>query len=321
MRAAVRSVYGGSEVLAVQEVDRPELRDTDVLVRVRAASVNPADVFFLTGEPRMLRLLTGLTRPRSSGVGADFAGEIVEVGSEVSKWSVGDEVYGEGPQGSFAQFSRVNQDLVALKPTRLTFAQAAALPMTAVTALQGWRAAGLTAGQSILVIGASGGVGTIAVQLAVDAGATVTGVCSSANVALVRSLGAATVIDYSQHRVVDGTDRFDVILDLVGNYSLRELRRILAPGGTLVLCSGAGGKVLGPLPRIARAAVLSLFTKGTMKTFAATANHVDLETIAELVDARRLEPVIDSIHSLDDVAHAIDIVQGGHARGKVVIEL
>ena len=242
MRAAVRSVYGGSEVLAVQEVDRPELRDTDVLVRVRAASVNPADVFFLTGEPRMLRLLTGLTRPRSSGVGADFAGEIVEVGSEVSKWSVGDEVYGEGPQGSFAQFSRVNQDLVALKPTRLTFAQAAALPMTAVTALQGWRAAGLTAGQSILVIGASGGVGTIAVQLAVDAGATVTGVCSSANVALVRSLGAATVIDYSQHRVVDGTDRFDVILDLVGNYSLRELRRILAPGGTLVLCFGSRGQ-------------------------------------------------------------------------------
>ncbi len=320
MRAAVRSVYGGSDVLSIEEIDRPTLRPTDVLVRVRAASVNPADVFFLTGEPRMIRLMSGPTRPRSRGVGADFAGEIVEVGTDVSKWSVGDEVYGEGPQGSVAEYSRVSQEHVALKPTRLDFAQAAALPMTAVTALQGLRAANLDAGQSILVIGASGGVGSMAVQLAADAGARVTGVCSTANVELVRSLGATTVVDYVRDDFVAGDERFDVIFDLVGNRSLLELRRVLAPGGTLVLCSGAGGRWLGPLPRIARAALLSVFTKGTMKTFAATPNHTDLATIAGLVDARRLEPVLDSIHSLDQTARAFDIVRGGHARGKVVIE-
>jgi NADPH:quinone reductase-like Zn-dependent oxidoreductase len=320
MRAAVRSVYGASDVLSIAEIDRPVLRPTDVLVRVRAASVNPADVFFLTGEPRMIRLLTGLTRPRSPGVGADFAGEIVEVGAEVTTWSVGDEVFGEGPQGSIAEFARVSQDLVARKPARLDFAATAALPMAAVTALQGLRAANLQPGQSMLVIGASGGVGSMTVQLAADAGAIVTGVCSTANVELVRSLGATTVVDYSREDFVTGDARFDVILDLVGNRSLRDLRYVLAPGGTLVLSSGAGGRWLGPLPRIARAALLSVFTKGTMKSFAATPNHTDLATIAGLVDARRLEPVLDSIHSLDETARAFDIVARGHARGKVVIE-
>ncbi len=321
MRAAVRSVYGGSDVLSIAQIDRPTVRPTDVLVRVRAASVNPADVFLLTGEPRMIRLMTGLARPRSSGVGADFAGEIVEVGSEVSTWSVGDEVYGEGPQGSFAEFARVRQELVARKPARLDFVKAAALPMAAITALQGFRAANLEPGQSVLVIGASGGVGSMAVQLAAHAGARVTGVCSTANVELVRSLGATTVVDYVREDFVAGDARFDVILDLVGNRSLRELRRVLAPGGILVLSSGAGGRWLGPLPRIARAALLSVFTSGTIKGFAATPNHTDLETIAGLVDARRLEPVLDSIHSLEETARALDIVRNGHARGKVVIEL
>ena len=321
MRAAVRSIYGSSDVLTIEEIEPPSIGDDEVLVEVRAASVNPADVFMLTGEPRIVRLAAGLRRPRARGVGADFAGVITEVGAKVSGFSVGDEVFGEGPQGSFAEYRRVNQKHIAIKPDGVTFENAAALPMAGGTALTILRAARIARGQRVLVIGASGGIGSFAVQLAVSNGADVTGVCSTANVDLVRSLGAKEVFDYTKENFVQAGEKWDVILDLIADRTLAELCSVLAPNGTLVLCSGSGSKWFGPLGRMAAGGLRSMLTKARIVSPAASPNNADLSTLAELAASGAISPVIDRVVPLGEIRQALDRVHSRRARGKVVISI
>ncbi len=323
MRAVIHACYGTSEVLRLARIGRPVPADDEVLVRVHAAALNPLDVHEMTGRPYVMRLSSGFGRPAEVRAGVDFAGTVEAVGRTVTRWSVGQDVFG-ARSGALADYVVVReQRLIAAKPAQLSFEEAAALPIAATTALQGLRdAGGLRAGHQVLINGASGGVGSFAVQIAKALGAEVTGVCSTRNVALVRTLGADHVIDYTQNDFTERPERYDLILDNVGNHSLRDTRRALKPGGTLVLIGGPKRDPwLGPLGRSLLAVLSAPFVEANVTTMLARLDPDDLQTLAAMAGAGTLKPVIDRRYRLDEVAAAIDYVAQGHARGKVVVTL
>jgi NADPH:quinone reductase-like Zn-dependent oxidoreductase len=305
MRAIVGTEYGGPERLVLREIDRPQLEPDSVLVRVHAASVNPYDWHVMRGTPYFVRLASGLRRPKRTVPGGDVAGVVEAVGEDMTAFRVGDEVFGMCA-GSFAEYVRGREKNLVPKPASLTFEQAAALPGAGITALQALRdSGGVQPGQRVLINGASGGIGTFAVQIAKSFDAHVTGVCSTRNLELVRSLGADEVIDYTSDDFT--LERYDLIVDLVGNRSLRELRRATAPGGTAVL-------VAGPIVR----PMVALVRRG-LRPFVTRPRTEDLLALKDLVDAGKLMPVIDRTYAFADVPEAIAYSEAGHARGKVMI--
>jgi 2-desacetyl-2-hydroxyethyl bacteriochlorophyllide A dehydrogenase len=323
MQAIVHRQYGTPDVLALEEVERPVPGEEDVLVRVHAAGVSVGDHHIITGKPYLVRLspFGGLPRPRNRVPGAAMAGRVEAVGAKVTSFRPGDEVFGDAARGAFAEYVVVPARLLAPKPGNLSFEEAAAVPWAA-TALQGLRdAGGLKAGQRVLINGASGGVGTWAIQIAKALGATVTAVCSTRNVEKVRALGADEVLDYTQVDFVQGGARFDVMLDLVGNRSLSDCQRALTPKGTYVACSGGGGDWVGPLPRLAGLLFSSLFTRQKLKTFVMAPNQNDLVFLKELVEAGKARPIIERRHALSEVAEALKHVGEGHAQGQTVIRI
>jgi NADPH:quinone reductase-like Zn-dependent oxidoreductase len=323
IKAVVQLCYGSSDVLKMAELPKPTPGENEVLVRVRAASINPANWHELTGEPYLVRPTMGIGAPSNTRFGTDYAGVVEAVGSNVTKFMVGDEVFG-ARTGSMAEYVTANADRsIVLKPANITFEQAAAIPIAAITALQGLRDHGrLQPGQKVLINGASGGVGTFAVQIAKALGAEVTGVASTRNVELVQSLGADHVIDYTKENFTEMPERYDLILDNVGNHSVLDTRRALTPNGTLVLVSGPkDNSWLGPLSRVGELMLMSLFVSHEMKFFIAQLNPGDLEVMAELVGTGKVTPAIDRQYSFDEVAAATAYLGEGHARAKVVVTL
>src|SRR5437868_6199032 len=325
MKAIVYCDYGLTN-LKLENVEKPVPNDDQVLVRVRAASVNPYDWHFIEGTPKILRLMgVGLRKPKDTRVGVDFAGTVESVGKNVTNFKPGDEVFG-GKGGAFAEYvcPRAHR-AVALKPANVTFEQAASVNIAGVTALQAVRDKGkVEAGQKVLINGASGGVGTFAVQIAKSFGADVTGVCSARNADLVRSLGADHVIDYAKDDFTKGEQRYDVILDNVANHSLSECRRVLTPKGKYVMIGGGGANeqgFLGVMARPLKAMVLSPFISQQMGMMMADANQKDLTVLANMMETGKLKPVIDRTYKLDQVPEAIRYLEEGHARGKVIISV
>jgi NADPH:quinone reductase-like Zn-dependent oxidoreductase len=313
--------YGSPDVLELQEVDKPVVKDDEMLVRVRAASANPADWHFMRGLPYVMRPQSGLRKPKSSRLGHDIAGQVEAVGKDVTGFRPGDDVFGSVGAGGFAEYTSVSEGFLVLKPANLTFEQAAAVPLAALTALQGLRDAGqVQPEQKVLIIGASGGVGTFAVQIAKSFGADVTGVCSTRNVEMVRSLGADHVIDYTQEDFTQSGQEYDLIFQLAGTSSPSDCRRALTPKGTLVLSSGdSEGRWIGPVDRVIQAIVLSPFVSQKLGSFLMKPTKDDLQFLKELIEAGNLTPVIDRTYSLSEVPEAIRYLEEGHARGKVVI--
>jgi NADPH:quinone reductase-like Zn-dependent oxidoreductase len=321
MRAIVHPRYGAPDVLGFEEVERPVPGDDDVLVRVHAAGASVGDHHVVSGTPYLIRLspFGGLPRPRNRVPGTALAGRVEAVGAKVTTFRPGDEVFGQAGSGAFAEYVVVPARLIAPKPSNLSFEEAAAVPW-AVTALQGLRdAGGLKAGQRVLINGASGGVGTWAVQIAKALGASVTAVCSTHNVEMVRALGADEVVDYTKEDFVAGGARFDLMLDTVGNRSLSECRSVLVKRGTYVACSGGGGDWFGPLFRLVGMLVVSLFTSQKLTTFVASPSQEDLLALKELVEAGKAKPVIERRYLLSEVADALRHVGEGHAHGQTVI--
>jgi NADPH:quinone reductase-like Zn-dependent oxidoreductase len=322
MKAIVHCEYGSPDVLELKDVETPVPNDNQLLVRVRAVAVNPLDLT-ITG-PLALRPMSGLRKPKETRVGVDYSGTVEAVGKNVTNFKPGDEVFG-GKTGSFAEHICVLADrAVVAKPSNVTFEQAAAVPVAAITALQGLRDKGhIQPGQKVLVNGASGGVGTFAVQIAKSFGAEVTGVCSTRNVDLVRSIGADHVIDYTKEDFTNGTEHYDLIFDLVCNHSFAERRRVLTPHGICVMAGigGAGwhdgilGKIVGELYAIAR----SRFIEQKFVAYIASFNQKDMMTLAELLQSGKIKPVIDRTYKLSEVSKALWYLQEGHARGKVVL--
>jgi NADPH:quinone reductase-like Zn-dependent oxidoreductase len=321
MKAIVQDRYGSPDVLELKEIDKPVAKDNEVLVRVQAASANPADWHLMRGDPYIARLQMGLLKPKNKVLGRDVAGTVEAVGKNATQFQPGDEVYAEADTGSFAEYTCVSKDVVGLKPANLTFEQAAAVPLAAVTALQGLRDVGqVQPMQKVLIIGASGGVGTFAVQIAKRFGADVTGVCSTRNVEMVRSLGADHVIDYTQEDFTQGGQKYDLIFQLAGTRSPLDYRRALTPKGTLVLTSGeSSGHLIGPVGRIIKAVLLSPFVSQKLGSFLAKPSKDDLQFLKELIEAGKVTPVIDRTYPLREVPEAIRYLEEGHARGKVVI--
>jgi NADPH:quinone reductase-like Zn-dependent oxidoreductase len=321
MKAIVRDRYGSADVLDLRDIDRPVVGDDEVLVRVCAAGVDQGVWHVLAGLPYPIRLAGyGLRAPKNPVLGADVAGMVEAVGDGVTRFQPGDEVFGIA-KGSFAEYARASEDKLAPKPANLTFEQAAVVAISGLTALQGLRDhAHVCPGQKVLIVGASGGVGTYAVQVAKVFGAHVTGVCSTTKVDLVRSLGAERVIDYTREDFADGQQRYEVILDVGGNASLSRLRRALTPKGTLVIVGGeTDGRWLGGTDRQLRALVLSRFVGQKLGTFVSRENHEDLMVLKELIEAGKITPVIDRAYPLSDVPDAIRCMREGRARGKLVI--
>jgi NADPH:quinone reductase-like Zn-dependent oxidoreductase len=323
MKAIVQHTYGSTDVLELGDIDRPEIADDEVLVRVHAAGVDRGVWHVMAGLPYPLRLAGyGLRTPKNPVPGTDMAGVVEVVGKNVTRFQPGDEVFGIG-KGTFAEYTRVLENKLAPKPANLTFEQAAVVAVSGSTALQGLRDHGqVRPGQKVLIIGASGGVGTYAVQLAKAFGAEVTAVCSTTKVDLVRSLGADHVIDYMREDFAAGEQRYDVILDIGGNASLSRLRSVLSPTGTLVIAGGeTGGRWLGGSDRQIRAVLLSRFVGQTLRTFINSENHEDLIVLAGLIESGKVAPVIDRRYPLAEAPKAIRYLLEGHARGKVVITI
>ncbi|MEV4141206.1 NAD(P)-dependent alcohol dehydrogenase [Dactylosporangium sp. NPDC049742] len=323
MKAIVQDRYGPSDVLRVGEVEPPAAGDGEVLVRVHAASVNARDWHVMRGDPYVARMAFGLGAPKVRVRGTDFAGRVEAVGAGVTRFRPGDEVYGE-VDAAFAEYVRVPAaGAVDRMPANVTFEQAAAVPLAGNTALMGLRdEAGVRPGQRVLVNGASGGVGTFAVQLAKAFGAHVTGVCSTRNVDLVRSLGADRVIDYTVADFVREGGPYDVVFDLVGNRSLAEFRRVLTPTGTLVLSGGGvseGGSLFGPVGLITRGRVVSRFVRHRVRVLTAVPGRENLATLRELIESGAVTPVIDRTFPLGEAAEAVRYLEMDHARAKVVI--
>lgn len=320
MKAIVHNTYGSPDVLELQEIDKPDPTDDEVLVRVRAASVNPADWYGVTGTPYVGRVLMGLRKPKSSSVRIDFAGTVEAVGRDVTEFRPGDEVFGRS--GAFAEYVCVRADgALALKPANLTFEQAAAVPVAALTALQGLRDKGqLQPGQKVLINGASGGVGTFAVQIAKALGAEVTGVCSTRNVDLARSLGADHVIDYTHEDFTRSDRRYDLMLDVAGSRSWSACRRVLNPQATLVIVGAPkGNRLLGPLGHIVRVRLAALRSSQKVVFFVAKIDKADMVVLRELLEAGKVTPVIDRRYELSEIADALRYLGEGHAQGKVVL--
>ncbi|HEV3100494.1 MAG TPA: NAD(P)-dependent alcohol dehydrogenase [Candidatus Udaeobacter sp.] len=324
MKAIVRCDYGLAN-LKLAEIEKPTPKDDQILVRVRAASVNPYDWHFVEGTPKIMRAMgVGLRKPKDIQLGVDFAGTVEAVGKNVTQYKPGDDVFG-GREGAFAQYvCRRAVGSVALKPAGLTFEQAAAINIAGITALQGVRDKGkVQPGQKVLINGASGGVGTFAVQLAKNFGAEVTGVCSTRNVELVQSLGADHVIDYTKEDFTKGDQKYDVVLDNVANHSLSECRRVLTPNGIYVLIGGGGVNeqgFVGALGKALNAAIYSRFVKQKMGMMMADPSTKDLTLLADMMQSGKIKPVIDRTYkSLSEVPDAIRYLEEGHARGKVVI--
>ena len=323
MKAIVYEKYGSPDVLQLQEIDKPVVNDDDILVRVRAVGANPYDWHFMRGKPYMMRLISGLFKPKSYSMGIDLAGQVEAVGKNVTRFRPGDEVFGELPmmRSSFAEYVCVSEDSVELKPANLTFEQAAAVPMAGFTALQGLRDKGqIQPGHKVLINGASGGVGTFAVQIAKSFGAEVTGVCSTRNVDIVRSIGADQVIDYTQDDFTQSGQRYDLMFDNVGNRSLSDCRRVLSPRGVYVTVGApVGGDWIGPQIWLFKVLLASLVGSRKMVSFLAKPNKEDLLVLKELLEAGKVTPVIDRHYKLSEVPEAIRYLEEGHAQGKVVI--
>ncbi len=323
MKAIVQDVYGTADVLALRDVPRPVPGDGEVLVRVRAAGVDQGVWHLMTGLPYLIRLFGfGLTKPKVPVRGREVAGVVEAVGTGVTRLQVGDEVFGTC-EGSFAEYVCAKEDRLARKPRNLTFEEAAASPISGVTALQAVRDAGeVTVGEKVLVIGAGGGVGSFAVQIAKAFGADVTGVCSTGKMDLVRSLGADAVIDYTKDLFPAGGKLYDVIVDTAGNRPLSLLRRILAPRGTLVIVGGErGGKLTGGFERSLGAPLVSLFSRQKFTAVVSKETHLDLEALTALIEAGSVAPAVDKVFSLAEAPGAVRYLREGRSRGKVVVRV
>lgn len=322
MKAIVQDGYGSPDILRLEDVETPTPADDEVLLRVHAASVFIGDWHVMSGLPYLGRTAFGLRRPKARVRGQDVAGRIEAVGKDVIGFEPGDDVFGVC-DGSFAEFATARTDRLAPKPASLTFEQAATVPITGCTALQGLRDVGKVGrGQKVLIIGAAGGVGSFAVQIAGAFGAHVTGVCSTSKVELVRSIGADEVIDYTREEFADSGERYDVILDTAGNRSVSHLRRALAPKGTLVIGGGeGGGRWIGGIQRQLGALVLSPFVSQRLATFIAKPNSDDLLALSDAIETGRVTPLIDSTYQLSEVPDAIRYLEEGHTRGKIVITI
>jgi NADPH:quinone reductase-like Zn-dependent oxidoreductase len=320
MQAIVQDSYGAASVLRAREIEKPVIGDREVLIRVRAAGVNPADWAIVSGLPYIARPIYGLRKPKNIVRGTDVAGTVEAIGSGVTRFKPGDEVFGWS-NGSYAEYTAAAEDSLALKPANLTFEQAAAVPMAGLVALQAIRDHGkVEPGQKVLINGASGGIGTFAVQIAKALGADVTGVCSARNIEMVRSIGADRVIDYMKEDFTKSGLQYDFILDNVSNHSLTDLRRVLTPTGTLIPNGGGfDNRWLASGGRIVRAALLFQFGDQTLGNFLVSSNHADLVVLADLIQAGKVTPVMDRTYPLSETAQAIDHVGKGHARGKIAI--
>jgi NADPH:quinone reductase-like Zn-dependent oxidoreductase len=321
MQAIVYHRYGTTDVLALEEIPIPAPAQDQVLIRVHAASVNPYDWHFLRGTPSIIRLLVGLRRPKSPRLGADVAGTVESVGSKVAPFKPGDAVFGVA-KGSFAEYACATVSQLAVKPQELSFQQAACLPIAGITALQGVRDKGrVQAGQTVLINGAAGGVGTFAVQIAKSLGAHVTSVCSTRNTELLRSIGADEVIDYTREDFARSAHHYDLLFDLVGNRSLGDYLRAVQPRGTYISCGGGGPdrSSIDMLARLIQNAIRSRFVSQKMPGLLAKINREDLAILADLVREGTVIPVIDRTYPLRETAEAVRHVEAGHVRGKVVI--
>lgn len=317
MRAIVFDRYGSPDVLQLKEIDVPVPEDNQVLVRVQAASVNPLDWHRMRGQPYLMRAGEGLTKPKNDGLGADLAGRVEAVGKDVSQFQPGDEVFGMSIR-TLAEYASVSEEGLVLKPANLTMEQAAAVPVGAITALQGLRDKGeLQLGQKVLINGAAGGVGTFAVQIAKSIGAEVTGVCSTRNVEMVRSIGADDVIDYTREDFTRGGNLYDLIFDCAGNRSFSDCRRVLKPKGILVVV----GAFDRPLLRAVKALLISPFVSQKLVPFLSKRSKEDLILLKELIESGKVSPVIDRRYPLSEVPEAMGYLEARHARGKVVITI
>jgi NADPH:quinone reductase-like Zn-dependent oxidoreductase len=327
MKAIVCHGYGAPhDVLRSADVEEPEVTDEGVLVRVRAASVNPADWHLIRGTPYIARLQVGLRKPSFRVPGCDVTGQVTAVGKNVTTLQPGDEVFGSPflrGFGAFAERVSVSTDLLGRKPANLSFVQAAAVPLAASTALQALRDQGpVEPGDKVLIVGASGGVGTFAVQIAKSLGAEVTGVCGTTNTDMVRSLGADHVIDYTREDFTESGQRYDLILQLAGTASASDCRRALAPKGTLILNSGeSGGHWIGAFGRVLKAKSLTPFVSQKMVTFTVKPNMKDMEVLKQLIESGEVTPVIDRTYSLSEVPEALRYLEEGRTRGKTVIRV
>lgn len=319
MKAARYTRYGPPEVVQIVDAEKPVPKDDEVLIKVRAASVNPYDWHFMRGDPYPIRIPAGgLHGPKDPRLGADVAGQVEAVGKSVAQFKVGDEVFG-CCKGAFAEYACAPPARLALRPANVSAEHAAAIPIAAMTALQALRDK-VQSGQKVLVNGAAGGVGTFGVQLAKTFGAMVTGVCSTRNVEMVRSIGAERAIDYTQQDFAKEAERYDMVLDCVGNRSLAEFRRILQPRGVYVGAGGSSDKwMLDPMSRAVRQIVLSWFGRKKLSGVLANINTADLALVGDLVKAGKVTPVIDRRYPLTEIREAIGYIEEGHARGKVVI--
>ena len=325
MKSVVYSKYGSAEVLEISEIPIPTISENQVLIKVHAVSINPADWHFMRGMPYLIRLQSGLFRPKNGSFGLDMAGVVETVGANVSEFKVGDEVYGES-KGALSEYAVLSKNSLAMKPANLNYEEAAAVPMAGFTAIQALRdKAKVKAGQRVLIVGASGGVGTFAVQIAKAFGADVTGVCSTGNVALVKSIGADRVIDYTNEDFFGGVDKYDVIVQTAGNYTLKQLRSALKFDGTLVQAGDSSGVeavfgmgfVLGMLKTL----VISKMSKQEIPAFIAKRSKSDLIALTDLIESGKVSPIIDRRYPMAEVAEAVNYLEAGHARGKVVINL
>jgi len=322
MKAIVYRCYGSADVLGFEDVEKPTPADDEVLVKVVAASVNPLDWHYMRGSPYLMRLGIGLGAPNDTSLGVDFAGTVEAIGRNVKRFKPGDEVFG-GTSGAFAEYVTVREDrALALKPANMTFEQSASVPIAGITALQALRDKGKIApGKKVLINGASGGVGTFAVQIAKSFGAEVTGVCSTRNVEMVRSIGADHVIDYTQEDYTRSGQRYDLIIDNVGNHSLSANRRVLNSDGIFVIVGGPKGNWLKPLMNPIKALVFSPFVGQEFVMILAKLRKDDLAILSDLMQAGKVTPVIDRRYRLSEVPAAIRYSEEGHARGKIVIDL
>jgi len=321
MRAAVRDRFGSPDVVELREIEKPTPADDEVLVRVRATSVNPADWYGVTGRPYVGRPAMGLLKPRSNRLGVDFSGTVEAVGKDVTQFRPGDEVFG-GRDGAFAEYLCVREErAVVPKPANVTFEQAAAVPIAALTALQAIRDKGqLQPGHKVLINGASGGVGTFAVQIAKALGAEVTGVCSTRNVDIVRSLGADHVVDYTQEDFTRSDRRYDLLLDVAGSRAWSQCKRVLEPHATLVIVGAPKGtRLLGPLSHIVKVRLAAVRSSRKVLFFIAKFNKPDMEVLRDLLETGKVTPVIDRRYELSEIANALRYLGEGHAQGKVVI--